>query len=796
MLKGYITIALRHMIRQKGYSLINVLGLAIGMVCCILIFLYVQDELSYDRYHDKADRIYRVVANNDVKTPPAMAPALKADFPEVEQYVRMLPTSGTWVMKYEENIFYEKQVYWVDDSIFEVFSFPLVKGDPATALTDPFSVVISEATAEKYFGDEDPMGKTIIADNGFAALIVTGIMKNLPANTHFKADFFVSMATSTQVWGSTGAIESWNWLNFYIYLVLAEGADPAALEAKFPAFVDKYIGAQLEERGARFEPYLQSVPDIHLYSHLDHEPGANSDIAYVYILSAIAAFTLIIACINFMNLSTARFANRAREVGLRKVLGAYRSQLMQQFLGESVLMTLAALLLALAAVWLIFPAFNEFTGKSLTIGDALQPARLIGLLIGTILVGLLAGSYPALFLSAFQPSQTLKGSGRSEASRGLFRKILVIIQFAISIVFIVGTGILFQQMDYIQHKNLGFDREQVIVIPTFQAVAQTYRPWKRTILQHAGVLSVTQGMTMPGMAGNIGQISTGTIRRIDEPGDTQHAVQGLAADVDYVETLGLQLLSGRTHTAASARDTERESIVINEAAMRVLGWDTPEEAIDQQVKFRNDTTQTIIGVVRDFHLRSLHQPIEPLVLMLSGGLHIAVRLQPAGMRDTLAYIEQTWDTFFPDFPMAYTFIDDDINRLYQTEARISYVFGAFALMAVLIACLGLFALASYTAELRTKEIGVRKVLGASVNGVVLLLSSEFVKLVLIANVIAWPVAYLVMQRWLQTFAYQVDIGPGIFLLSGVMALIITLATVSYHAVKTARVNPVDALRNE
>ncbi|MXX03533.1 MAG: FtsX-like permease family protein [Gemmatimonadetes bacterium] len=791
MLKSYLNIAIRHMAREKGYTAINVLGLAVGMICAMLIFLYVSFELSYDRYHEKADRLYRVAVNNDARTPPALGPALQEDFPEIQGFVRLLPTTGTWIMKHEGNIYYENRVYWADNALLDLFTFPLIRGDSRTALEAPYAVVISEDTARKYFGEENPMGKTIVADNGFMMLTVTGVMENTPQNTHFQADFFISLTSASQE-----DLGYWSWINFYTYIVLPEGHSHAAIEERLPAFVTRHIGEGLRERGGSFELFLQPVTDIHLHSNLEHETGANSDITYVYILSAIALFILSVACINFINLSIARFAGRTREVGLRKVFGAYRFQLIRQFLGESVLVTSMALVIALAAISLISPYFDSFAGKPVTTEFAGSGFWWLVLPAGALLVGLLSGSYPAMLLSALQPVQSVKGGPQLAAAGGLSRKILVVIQFTISIAMIISTGILFNQMAYLQSKHLGFDKDQVIVIPTINVVLDKFQPWKEALLQHTGVAGVTHSNSLPGLEGNIGQVSTGTIQRADDPGNIRHDVQGLNVGLDFVETLGMELLAGRSHSGAMSRDSEALNIVINETTQRVLGWNTPAAAIGKEVLFGRGWTGTVIGVVRDFHFRSLHLKIEPLVLFLGGGLHLTVRLHPGDPGQTLDYIESQWLRMFPDIPFAYTFLDENIERLYRSEVRIGYVFGVFALVAVFLACLGLFALVSFTMERRTREIGVRKALGASIQQVLALLSGEFVGLVLIANVFAWPAAWLIMQRWMESFAYRTEIGWEIFFLSGVTALLITLVTIGYRVVRTALANPADVLRNE
>ena len=787
MFKSQIAITLRHMARQKGYTAINILGLAVGMVCAMLIFLYVDFELSYDRYHENAGRIYRVAVNNDARTSPALAPALQEDFAEITRFVRLLPTTGTWIMKHEENIYYENRVYWADNALFDILDFPLIQGDARTALVAPLTVVISKDTARKYFGETDPMGKTIIADNGFLVLTVTGVMENTPANTHLQADFIISLPSAYQE-----DLKYWSWINFYSYILLSEGHSHAEIEEKLPDFVDRHIG----EREGRFELLLQPVTDIHLHSNLEHEPGANSDITYVYILSAIALFILVVACINFINLSTARFATRAREVGLRKVLGAYRSQLIRQFLGESVLVTATALMIALVVLLLISPYIDSFAEKPVTAAFTGHLLWLLTLPVVALIIGLLSGSYPAFLLSAMQPIQGVKGGRRLDTAGAMSRKILVVIQFSISIALIISTGILFNQMEYLRNKRLGFDKNQVIVIPTFSEVVDNFQPWKEALLQHTGVIGVTQSRSLPGLAGNIGQVETVTIHRVDDPGNTRHDVQGLNVGLDFVETLGMELLAGRSHSGAFAREAERLNIVINETALRALGWETPEAAIDQQIRFGNDATRTVIGVIRDFHFRSLHLKIEPLVLFLGGGPHLSVRLQPGDMGGTLDMFESQWLRSFPGFPFAYTFLDENIDRLYRSEVAISYVIGVFAMVAVFLACLGLFALVSFTVELRTREIGIRKSLGASVQRMLALLSGEFIGLVLLANVFAWPAAWLFMQRWLASFAYRTEVGLGVFFIAGGLALLITLITIAYQVTRTALTNPAEVLRNE
>ena len=796
MLKHWLAITLRHMSRHKGYTAVNVLGLAVGMVCAMLIFLYIQYELSFDRHHEKAERIYRVAVNEDARSPRSMVMAMKEDFPEVRQFVRLLPTFGTWIMRYEDRLYYEKGVYWADQSLFDVFTMPLVRGDPKHALEAPYTVVISEDIARKYFGDEDPIGKTMVADNGFLLLTVTGVMENIPENAHFHADFFISLATGYEEFNWTRTDDIWLAFLFYTYVVFPEGHSTAETEAKLPAFVERHIGDRLEARGGHFDMKLQPVTDIHLYSHLENEPGANTDINYLYILSAIGLFILLIASVNYVNLSTAQYAHRTHEIGMRKVLGASRTQLIRQSLGESVLLALLAVAIALAVVWFVSPYYDGLLGMPVAGSFSVHPAWWIGLPLFAILIGVLSGGYPALVFSSMQTGPGLSSGRRLEPGGAWSRKILVSAQFAISIALIIGTGILFSQVRFIQDKNLGFDKDLVIAIPTVEEVSRNYQPWKEELMQYTGVAGVSQGASLPGLVGNIGRASTGTVQRAEDPADVRHDIQGFGATADFVETLGMELLAGRSHRGPLRDNPEFVNVMINEAALRALGWETPDEAIGRQVRFGNNMLRTVIGVLRDFHFRTLHLPIEPLVLFHGVGQHLVIRLEPNDLRNTLAHIEQTWTRSFPDYPFAYTFLDEDIDRLYRNELRIGYFFGVFALVAVILTCLGLFALVSYTVERRIREIGIRRAIGASVHRMIGTLSAEFVGLALAANLVAWPAAWLIMGRWLENFAYRVEIGWEIFFVSGGMALLITIMTIGYHVTRAAFANPADVLRSE
>ncbi len=796
MFKHWLAITLRHMGRHRGYTAVNVLGLAVGMACAILIFLYIQYELSYDQHHEKADRIYRVAVNEDARSPRSMVLAMQEDFPEVRQFVRLLPTFGTWIMRYEDRLFYEKRVYWADQSLFDVFTMPLVRGDPDHALEAPYTVVISEDVAGRYFGDEDPVGKTMIADNGFLLLTVTGVIENIPENAHFRADFFISLATGYEKFNWTRTDDIWSAFLFYTYVVFPEGHSPAETEAKLPGFVERHIGDRLEARGGRFDMRLQSVKDIHLYSHLENEPGVNTDISYVYILAAIGLFILAIASVNYVNLSTAQYAHRGHEVGMRKVLGASRTHLVRQSLGESVLLTLIALTIALAAVQFVSPHFDALLGMPVTASFVMHPGWWLGPLLIAVLIGILSGGYPALVFSSMLATPGLEVGRRLQPGGVWSRRTLVGAQFAVSIALIIGTGILFSQASYIQNKNLGFEKEQVIVIPTVEEVARNYQPWKDELIRYAGVTGVSLGASLPGLVGNIGRVSAGTVQRAEDPVDVRHDVQGLQAAADFVETLGMDVLAGRSHRGPLRDSPEEMNVLINEAALRALGWETPEEAIGREVRFGNNMMRTVIGVLGDFHFRTLHLPIEPLVLFHGIGQHLVIRLDPGEIRPTLEHIEQTWTRSFPDYPFAFTFLGEDIDRLYRNETRIGYFFAVFALIAVFLTCLGLFALVSYTVERRVREIGIRRAIGASLHRLLATLSAEFVGLVLVANLVAWPAAWLIMGRWMENFAYRIEIGWGIFFASGGIALLITIVTIGYHVFRAALANPAEVLRGE
>ena len=794
MFKNYLKIALRNIRRHKGYSFINIAGLAVGMACCMLILLYVRYELSYDTYHANADRIYRVAERlhwygkdtHKAVTQAPLALALETDFPEVIHAVRLMDLRG-WgdkvLVAHEEKSFYEEKWLYADASVFDIFTFPLIKGNSKTALIHPFSVVVTESIAKKYFGEDDPTGQSFLIDDEHH-FTITGVVKDVPENAHFRFDFLASFST----------VERWrgkwlnNWYNhmYYTYVLLDENCKAHELESRFPDFIRNHTGVREE---VRIEYHLQSLTDIHLHSKLEGEIEPNGDIVYIYIFASIAVFILLIACINFMNLATARAVSRAREVGIRKVVGAYRSQLVKQFLGESVLFVLLALPVAIVLAELILPAYNALTEKSMGFYLFDHWSVILFFIVVTLFVGVLAGIYPALFLSGFKPIRVFKGRG-SDRGRSWLRKGLIIFQFIISIALIVSTLIVKKQMHYMRAKKLGFDKEQIVVLPTMrdQRLRNLYGTMKHELLKYPKIRNVSASSGLPG---RITHHWVFDAKGEGEAGERQSAWI-MMVDHDFVKTLGIEVVEGRDFSKSHATD-EKEAILLNESAKETFGWDSP---IGKNIKTENKEG-VVIGVVKDFHFQSLYQRIEPLVMYIYPRYnYFAVRLAPDDIPASMAFIKTRWQELVPDRPFEYYFLDNDFDSLYRAEERVGEIFEYFAVLSIFISCLGLFGLVSFSAERRTKEIGIRKVLGASVPNIILLISREFVKLVLIANMIAWPAAFFVMRRWLQNFAYRTDFGVWMFFLSAVLALGIALMTVSYQSIRAALANPVDALRYE
>jgi len=806
MLKSYFRITLRNLKRHKGYSFINIVGLATGLAAFVLVSLFVRNELSYDRQHENGENLYRVILSADVmgqslettNTPAPMAATLIDEFPEIIDAIRIDDFSPVLV-QYEDRQFYEDEFFLADSTYFDMFTVLLSVGDVKTALNRPNTMVISEEIAQKYFGDIDPMGKILRVDSN-TEYEITGIMPPTQSRSHFKPDFLGSFVTSS-------AADSPVWLNnsWSTYILLAPGTDPSSLVGKFPAMVSKYVGPDIErvmgisydqavEAGLRYEFLLENVRDIYLYSKASDQIGPTGDIQYVYIMSAIGLFVLLIACINFMNLSTARATNRAREVGLRKVMGSDRKQLIFQFLGESFTMAGISMLLAIGLILLALPIFNAAAGTSLAVSPILF-ATLFGV---TIVTGLGAGVYPAFVLSGYKPVTVLKGSFSSTSEGSRLRSTLVVFQFAISIALLIGTGVVMKQLNFIQDKDVGFDKEQVVVLPIESSEGrQGFESFRNEIVDYTGVLDVAGSSGLPGP----GHIHQNTAFR----GETARMEEIFLASLievthEYVSTLGLKIIHGRDFSREMTSDVE--GFLINEEVVRELGIE-PENAIGSTITQvggnddDSDRTGEIIGVFADAHFESIHQSIRPLVLgMTESWRYIPVRISANQTAETLAFLEEKWTVLEPDYPFRYYFMDEDYQLFYEQERRLGQIYSYFTGLAIFIACLGLFGLASFITMQRSKEIGVRKVLGASVSSVVLLLSRQFTRLVLLACVIAFPIAYLAMNSWLQEFAYATTVGWEIFVIAGVGSLAIAWFTVGYQSVRAALADPVQALHHE
>ncbi len=805
MFKNYVKVTLRNAWKHKGFSFLNIAGLGMGMAACVLILLYVKHELSYDSAHERADDVYRVILDaaimdqeiTSTTTPAPMAAVLTEEFPEVVAAVRIQRALRALISA-EERRFSEDRFFWADSTVFDVFTIPLLQGDARTALTRPNTVVLTEEMARKYFGGEEAVGRRIRLNDG-EDYEVTGVVREATSPSHFEFDFiasFVSLSSANDV----------NWLNnsYQTYVLVQPGLEAAVLESKFPDLVRKYVAPQMEQAlgqsyaqaeaaGMRWGFHLENLRDIYLQSKAQDQIGATGDIRYVYTLSAIAVFILVIAGINFVNLTTARATNRAREVGMRKVMGSERGPLIRQFLGESVILAFVAQFLTVGLVFAALPLFNNVTGKALWPG-----LDVVFIVLGIALAfGLLAGIYPAFVLSSFQPIDVLKGTMKSGARGSSLRRVLVVAQFAISMALIIGTAVVFKQLRYVQNAELGFAKEQVVVLPIeTDRARQGVETFRNEIVQHAGIVSAASSNGLPGHIHN----NTG-FRKEGARDEEVFVAARIGVSHDYVETLGLEIAAGRDLSRDFA--TDKDAYLVNESAARSMGW-TPEQAVGKLLDNvgggpdGGDRTGPIVGVVKDFHFESLHEPIRNLVLAASesAGMYVSVRISPDQVKPAISFLEEQWATYEPANPFEYFFLDEDFGRFYEQERRLGRIFTGFTILAIFIACLGLFGLASYVTSRRTKEIGVRKVLGASVGSILVLLSKEFTRLVLISALIAFPIAYLMMDQWLEEFAYKTTLSWWIFAAAAVLSLVIAWSTVAYQALRAATANPVDSLRFE
>jgi len=786
---SYIKIALRKIKRHKGFSLINIAGLAIGIAACILILIWVQDELSYDRFHKNADQIFRI---NTVDTsggmtfiqagsPAPLGQALMEEVPEVENFVRVQAGWGNWHLHHGEKRFLDEYLAAVGPSFFEIFQFPFIKGDPKTALDDRYSIVLTEDLAQKIFGDEDGFGKIIQLNN--TDMTVTGIIKNLPRNSHLHFTFAFPAINMTR-WRES-KLDEWTYTQFATYVVLRKGADTAEVNRKMMGIVKQHLP------NAQGSIYLQPLKDLHLHStHINTWMLAypnKGNITYVYLFSLTAFCILLLACINFMNLSTARYAARAKEVGMRKVVGARRSDLIKQFLGESTLLTFLALLIAVFLVELSLPTFTRLAGKEMSLIQSGNWRILIGLFIIALVTSLISGSYPAVFLSAFQPVKVFKNIELLGARRGgVLRKILVVLQFTFTIALIICTAVIYLQLHFMQNKDLGYDKEHIISFAGYNDYETNFEAAKSELLQNPNILAACRGFPPPS-----GEWGTTEVDWEGKDPSVEVKIGRGSCSNDYLKVFNLKMAGGRFFSKELADDDQ--NWVLNETAIKTMKLENP---IGKWFSFSGQKG-IIIGILKDFHGASLHNPIAPVAMQPSQGFFVFVKIKPENTAEVLSFLKTKWDKFVGShIPFRYGFIDENIENWYKTEQRIGKIFRYFTILTVFIACLGLFGLASFMAERRTKEIGIRKVLGARASGIMLLLTKEFAKWVVIANVVAWPAAYFVSKKWLQGFAYRIDLGWGIFIGSALVALVIAVGTVSYQALKAATANPVKALRYE
>ncbi len=808
MLKNYFKIAWRNLTQHKVFTFINIFGLTAGLTVCLMIFLFIANEYSVDGFHSNARNIYRVVRGYDPSKPPApsvsalYAGALLNDFPgEIKQATRVMP-NGSALVAYGNRSFNQRDVNWVDSNFFTVFSFPLLKGNPATVLKEPNSVVLTETTAKKYFGNEDPMGKTLTIDKGFKAM-VTGIAKDVPANSTLSFDMVISISSIDK----KEFMKTWTNNGVFTYVLLGEHTGKVNVEKRLPAFMEKYMGGEMRKSGFHFVLSLSPLRDIYFENASSYDMLKHGDKKVVYVFLSIAALILLIACINFMNLSTIRAVERSKEVGLRKVMGAMRRTLIEQFLGESLLLAVISCILSLALLQSLMPVYNWLLGYTLAV--PYNAWYLYAFLGGAaIAVGLLAGLYPALILSGFSPIEGLRGTARFRTSpeRGTtlwakffrlgkggsyFRQVLVVVQFSISVFLITGTIIIARQMSYVKNKDLGYDQEQTLVVPLHNNdIFSHLNAFRQELRSNSNIVSVC---TMSGEPGGYFDEYLFDVEGQSHPWKAKTEF----ADFEYVNTLGLKLIAGRDLSAQYPTDT-LSAVLINRTAAASLGF-TPETAIGKRIRntMLDSTRRKVVGVVEDFNYSSLKQKIEPLVISPNSDRWVAlVRLKPGNLPKNIGIVKAAYAKAAPAYPCEYSFLDQKFDQLYRSDLRQQNILSIFSCLAILIACLGLFGLTSFTVVKRTREIGVRKVLGSSVQNIILLLSKELLKPVLVATLIAIPVAYAVMHTWLQNFAYRTGMPWWIFVLSAIITVAISLCTLTFKAAKAAVANPTNSLRSE
>lgn len=807
MLLNYLKTALRSILRSRLTAAINISGLAIAMTCCLLIYMYVSDELTYDRYHENADRIYRVTRNflsHDGTVnlhlghlAPPFAPLLKNDFPDILESARTLQTDLLFTI--EENgerkiSFQESNAFVAEPAVFRIFSIPVLTGNPETALERPFCIMLSDRAARQYFGTTDIIGKRMLVDNALD-LEVTGVFESFPDQSHWHPEFLISFSTMNDdnIYGRVQLETNWGNNSFATYILVNDAFDPKKTEAAFPAFIDRHMGPA-EGPGAPNPStwtnlFLQPLTDIHLYSHLDSEIEANGNINNVYMMSAIGFFIILIACFNFINLSTARATKRAKEVGMRKVAGAFKHQLVAQFLSESMLTAFVSFIIALGMTLMALTWLNEFTGKTLQLNHFTHAPTVAIVVVATLLVGAVAGMYPALVISAFKPALILKGPVSSRG-RGDIRKVLVVAQFAVSIVLLIATVVTIRQLDFMNTRDLGYSKDQVVTLGN--GLGDRYEAFRNELLGNAAIRNVSRSSRVP--TGRLLDSQGAQVQKGDTLASTDVTIKNVRVDHDFFSTYDIPLVSGRNFSR-EIRSDDSLAFILNQTAVSMIGW-SDEEAVGKVMQY-GGTKGQVIGVVQDFHFESLHEPIVPLVFHQSPGYgNLSVAIGSADMQQGLQHLEKVWKEFVPLSPFAFQFLSETYRQLYSSEQKQSRLFIIFSGLAIFIASLGLFGLATFNTLQRIKEIGIRKVLGASVGSILRLLTREIVVLILLANLIAWPIAWYLMDEWLGSFAYRITMGLSGYALAGLAALLLALVTVSTQAIRAAMVNPAQTLRNE
>jgi putative ABC transport system permease protein len=811
MIRNYFRSAWRNITRHKFISFINIFGLTVGLTCCLLIITYLINELSYDKYNTNADRTYRVTrifySRNGEENlhlssvAPPFGPLLQAAFPDIQKVTREL-SIGTIVFRYKEKLFNEENGFFADENFFTVFTGNIIEGDKKKALYDPYSVMLTPEVAKKYFGNEDPINKTVILSNIKHGFKVSGIFEPFPPNAHMHPEILMSFNTlrDTNIYGEKQLETNFGNNSFYTYLLMPKGYNMDIITRQLPDFVDKYMPRDGLPASIKMHQTtkltIQKLTDIHLQSHLADEIEPNGDTKRVYIFSVIALFILLIACINYMNLSTARSALRAREIGIRKVIGAQRKEIIRQFLGESVLITWVALILAGALTWLLLPYINTIAHLSLSFSSLFSWNILIGVLLLPFFVGLLSGIYPAIFMSSFRPVQVLKGLLKVGSGNVSFRQVLVVVQFSVSIILIIATTVVFQQLRYIQNKSLGFNKDFILTTAYSGDLTKQFNSFRDELLKNPAVKNIGRSSRIPS-----GRLLDDQNAQVIEGGKTvptQVELKMITTDYGFMDTYGMQLAAGRNFSRQFLTDTA--NYVINETAVQQLGWKNPQNAIGKDMIY-GGVKGKIIGVVKDFHFESLHQAILPMIFLLppaSSSFYnrMSIKVDGHNVQSAISTIGDTWHKYLPDIPFDYAFLDQRFQKLYDAEQQESQLFTIFSCLAIFIACLGLFGLSAFTISQRVKEIGIRKVLGANVPQIVVELSRSFMVLVIIAAVIALPVAGILMHKWLQDFASRVDLSWWVFVFAGIAAFIIAFVTISFQAVKAASANPVKSLRSE